>query len=234
MGNIDIAGLLPYIGIAAAAVLAVLLAARIRRVVRRQVSRAKYALSGGAVAASLLKTAMARTDSAAAETPLTLSNLEGVYLPRIKAAYPALNPEDLRNRAGTALKEYLDSVRAHGPTPGLARHAAKSLCETTRHIAGAQYAGTPFTMHQALISGFDQGKIRFEVAYRTDRQRKATVEFAYMKEADSPGEAPEKKCTNCGAVLDSHAQAAGHCLYCDQVFKVVSEHAWLAVKIVIQ
>jgi len=234
MENINILQLLPVVCIVLLTILVLSAMSRIRLVVRRRINRLKYYLSGGAMATALLKTAAVQTDAAATETPLTLSNLESIYVPKIKAAYPDLNPEDLRNRAGIILKEYLDSVKGRAPTLGLEQNAAKSLCDSVRHLSGIKYENSPYTLHQALISGFGDSKIQFNIAYKSDRQRKATVEFAYMKEAEMVNEDLEKKCTNCGAVLTQGAQVAGHCLYCDQVFKVVNEYAWLAVKIAIQ
>jgi|GEM_PF-6191424 len=234
MGNIDIQQLLPLIGAAAIAVMVLVVVMRVRKAVRRGVNRAKFYLTGGGMTTALLKSVVEQTNTAAEETPLTLSNLESLYLPKIKAGYPGLNPEDLRNKAGIVLKEYLDSVKRRAPTAGLEQGAAKSLCDSTRYLSGIKYANSPYTLHQALISGFNHGRIRIDIAYKSDRQRKATVEFAYMKETEATHEEPEQKCTNCGAVLTREAQATGHCLYCDQVFKVINEYAWLAVKIMIQ
>lgn len=202
----------------------------IRQVTNRATSRIGQNLTN-----SLLSTVVEQTNTAATETPLSLSNLESVHLPKIRTAYPELNIEDLRNTAGTTLKEYLDSVAAQSSTDAFSQLAAQSLCGTVRHLSGQKYANKPFVLHKAVVEGFSNGKIRFELAYKTDKQRRATVEFAYMKEKENEtADADlEKKCSNCGAILTKEAQNSGHCLFCDQVFKVVNEYEWLAVNIII-
>lgn len=229
MKSFDIMALLPFVLALAAAVAAVALFRALRRNIRRAASR----VTGG-LAATMLSEAARQADRAAAETPRTLSNMEAVYLPKIKARYPDLNVEDLRNRAGIVLKEYLDSVQQKTPTPGLLAAAACSLADTVGHVSGPQYINRPYMLHKALVSGFADDRIQFELAYKTDRQRKASITFCYMKEKELQDGELEKKCTNCGAVLSQEAQAAGHCLYCDQVFRVVNEYTWLAVKLIIQ
>lgn len=232
MKNIDIQQLFPIIVTVVITTLILIIAARFCRAVRRKINRIKYRLTGG-MAAVLVKAMAEQTNTAATETPLPLSNLENLYAPKIKAAYPDLILDDLRNQAGIVLKEYLDSVKKHTATSGLEQWAAKSLCNSVRHLSGVKYTSSPYSLYQALVSGFDHDKIRFNIAYKSDCQRKATVEFAYMKDVQTELESPEQKCTNCGAVLTHEAQTAGHCLYCDQVFRVVSDYAWLAVKIII-
>lgn len=233
MKDIDIQQLFSIIVIIVITTLILLIAARIRRAILRKINRIKFHLTGGKMAAALVNAVVEQTNTAARETPLSLSNLESLYLPKIKAAYPDLNPDDLRNQAGIVLKEYLDSVKRHTATAGLEQRAAKSLCDSVCHLSGVKYTNSPYSLYQALVSGFDHSKIRFDIAYKSDCQRKATVEFAYMKDVQTELESPEQKCTNCGAVLTHEAQTAGHCLYCDQVFRVVSDYAWLAVKIII-
>lgn len=203
------------------------------KTVNRKVRRFKSGFSLG-TASMLLSTAAKHIDQSAEDTPLTLSTLESFYLPKIRQNYPDLNIEDLRGKAGLVLKAYLDSVKGTKPSALLMQHAAASLYESVSFVSGAQYQNRPFTLHKAVISGFEQNKIKFEIAYKSDRQRKAEVVFSYMLEQDAnTPDMLEKKCTNCGAILSKDAQAVGHCLYCDQVFKIINLYEWLAVTIAI-
>ena len=186
----------------------------------------------GRSAQSLIQTVVNQQQTEELETPRSLSNLESIYLPMIRKKYPDLQPDDLRNNAGIVLKEYLDSIQKRTPTSGLTNLAAKSLCDSVRVVSGEQYKNQPYLFHQALISAFSDDRIRFDVAYKTDKQRKASVTFCYMKENRKEDEEPlEQHCQNCGAVLTPEAQAVGYCLYCEQVFKQIRTFDWLAVQI---
>lgn len=203
------------------------------KAIGRSLRRAKNQLFGS-VTTSLIKSVMDQTDDVASDTPRSLSNLERAYLPIIKRQYPDLRPDDLRNRAGVVLKEYLDSVQAHQPTPGLSALAARSLCDSVRVVSGDKYQNHPYVFHQAVINNFEADRIRFDLAFKTDKQRRGSVTFCYMKDdVDHASREPEQNCVNCGAVLYADAQKKGKCPYCETVFRTVNDFDWLAVKIAV-
>lgn len=162
-------------------------------------------------------------------TPASLSNMESVYLPQIQAKYPDLNVDDLRNNAGYALKEYLDSVSGGRATQGLSAIAAPSLVKMIGQVAGGQYANEPYVFHRAVISEFVNGKIRFEVAYKTDTQHKGMVDFAFMQKVAAEDMRPVDRCEGCGAVLTEEDNRKGKCPFCKRIFRVGSDLSWLAV-----
>ena len=206
---------------------------QIVRTVRRSIRRASNRLIGG-VTSTLVRSVMNQTTAATQDTPRSITNLENMYLPMIKRKYPDLEPDDLRNRAGIVLKEFLDSVHTHTPTAGFMDVASKSLCESVRILSGAKYCNRPFLLHKAAISSFDTNRIGFDLAFKSDTQRKATIIFCYMKDDDNQRtDTLEKHCESCGAVLNQQAQSTGHCPYCDTVFRVVNDFDWLAVKVTV-
>ena len=207
--------------------------AQIKRAIRRGVNRVTRKITGGFAAASLVKSALDQANAVTESAPKSLSNLESIHLPMIRKKYPDLQIDSLRNQAGIALKEYLDSVQRKTPTAGLEKLSAKSLCDTVFLLSGEKYKNEPFSLHRAVISSYETDRIGFQIAYRTDKERKASVTFCYMKETKKENDAPLATCENCGATLSREAMAAGHCLYCEQILPGASPIAWLVVKIII-
>ena len=170
-----------------------------------------------------------------ADVPRSISNLESVYLPTIRRKYPDLQPDDLRHKSGIVMHEYLRSVRQKSPTPALSGLAAKSLCDSVKLVSGDKYIDRPYIFHQAAIRSFDTNRIGFDVAFKTDIQRRGTVTFAYtVFSSEKKDSEPERNCDNCGAVLNAEAQSIGACLYCEQVFRSQPSHDWLAVKVTVE
>ena len=205
---------------------------KIKRAIRRSISRASRGLFNGA-SASVIKSVLDQVNEETAETPKSLSNLESVYLPMILREFPDLQIDVLRNKTGLVLKEYFDSVHRKVPTDGLLGLASKSLCDTVSLASGEKYNNSPFIFHKAVISSFEAGKIRFDVAFKTDVQRRGSVSFTQMKEVREE-KASQYTCNSCGAPLTKEAQKSGQCSYCGVMFKDASAFEWLAVEIYVR
>ena len=230
MENANVQQFLPYIGFAVFIIIILVAVSAVRSFLRM-----RRRMFGGSVRllSNILSGALKSAESEAEDRPLSLSNIESLCLPEIKKKYPGLNIEDLRNKAGVALKEYLDSVQKKEPTDGLLEYTVKSLSDTVRHVSGEKYANVPFMLHRAVISEFANDTIKFDIAYKSNRQRKATVEFARTKADEASGAEPQKNCAGCGAVLTSEVQMLGNCLYCGQVFRTIDPFRWAVVRMTI-
>lgn len=242
-------GVLIFGGVALLVLVLVLVAVRSIRLMLRRISQSVPAMLMNELKKDIESGDYARR----MQEPVSLSGMDRIYGPQIKADFPELNLDELKTRAERLARTTLLAIHMEDPSL-LSESAELYSAQVRHHIDNLQSLSQKeryeeITIHRSVISDYrkDAGtcRIRFQIAvgarYRKlaedgrilagqdgVTQFKAELEALYVQDRDQLRsqsiEALAFNCPNCGAPVPALGEKT--CDYCGAAIEPLNIRVW--------
>lgn len=187
------------------------------------------------------------------QEPASLSGMERIYGPQIRADFPELNLEELKRRAERLAHSTLDAINEENPA-ALTEDSELYKAQVSQHLTGLQSLGqhehyAAVTIHRIVLSHYQKSggtcRISFQLAVGADYRKtgedgqvvaghdgasqfKMEIDALYIQDGDLLDsreiEALAFHCPNCGAPVPSLGDR--RCQYCGSAVEPVNVKVW--------